>query len=649
MTNDNVAPLATNFNIKGWGGHATTNEVGECSSATLMLAHADLARSGLTPDDAHACRMYAVDDASAVHPDFSAHPAIIIPYIRPDGSRETYEVDGVSMPYTCARYLSAPGKPLPKDGRKYDQPRGAGVHIFFPPSFDWSTLPDIGKAVLVEGQKKASALAKHGVPACAIGGVDNVRESKTRTLHPDLATVAAQCQDIFIGFDSDVVSNDNVARAEDRLATLLARQRVRVHCVRFPESSEIASNGKPLKVGADDFLVAHGPDALSELILSTPALGEREAQRDDSGVYTIAGLLARQARPVEELIAGLLEKDIPTFLCAPGGTHKSRLALQWGLAINAGAHPFLGCMPGDKFGASPMPQAALVYLSSEDGEDELTRRAQAISRELALPSPTTGLLWSRKGRESALAVMREDGEMVFTDFYFELLERLRHIAGHKLIVIDSCYDHAKFVGRAKISEDAVNSFIKIGLQQLCDQADATMLVIWHPSQAGSSREDMAGWSTAWHNSPRARIAIETEADKPDDVTVKVVKRNHGAKGEPIKLRFHNGALLPAEAVPQAAHDAGLLRQAVVRCAIQAAQHGTPFNKKDRIPGWAMEDAQRATGRRPTQVAFKDELFAAVLAGELRFVESAKRRAAGFYPADEGEALDLSRDAKRGIA
>lgn len=646
----NVVEAPSPRNITRWGAPETDADArGECSAMTLMLAKADLARSGLTLDDAERIGVYAVDDASVEHPDYAAHPALMIPFFRPDGSVETYEREGVFVPYVVARYLPVLGKPLPKDGRKYDSPRGGGVHVHFPRSFGWSMLADIRKCVIVEGPKKAEALAKHGIVACAISGVDNVREPQTRALHPDLVAVAAQCDDVFVLFDSDISTNENVAKAERRLATKLALLKTRVHCVRIPPSDELNANGKPLKIGADDFLVAHGPDALSELILSTPALGERGAERDERGVYTIAELLAREARPVEELIAGLLEKGIPTFLAAPGGTHKSRLALQWGLAINAGTHPFLGCMPGEKFGALPMPRAALVYLSSEDGEDELTRRAQAISRELKLPSPTTGLLWSRKGRESALAVMREDGEMIFTDFYFELLERIRPIIGHKLIVIDSCYDYAKFVGKAKISEDAVNSFIKIALQRLCDEADATMLVIWHPSQAGSVREDMSGWSTAWHNSPRARIAIDADADKPDEITVKVVKRNHGAKGEPISLRFHNGALLPAEAVPQAAHDAGELRKAAVRAAIQAAQHGTPFNKKDRIPGWAMEEAQKATGRRPSQIAFKDELLAAVLTGQLRFVESAKRRAAGFYPPDESEAMDLSRDAKRGMA
>jgi hypothetical protein len=645
----NVVESRQPRNITRWGGSAASNERAECSAATLTLAQRDLARSGLTLEDAARIGIAPVDDASVEHPDYSPSPALMIPFFRPDGSVETYEREGVFAPYVVARYLVAPGTPLPKDGRKYDSPRNGGVHIHYPKTIDWAQLPEIRRCVIVEGPKKAEALAKHGIVACAISGVDNVRDTQTRALHPDLVTVAAQCDDIYIVFDSDIATNEHVAKAERRLATKLAFLKTRVHCVRIPPSDEHDPKGKPLKVGADDFLVVHGPDALSELILSTPALGEREAQRDDRGVYTIAELLAREARPVEELIDGLLEKGIPTFLCAPGGTHKSRLALQWGLAVNAGAHPFLGCLPGDKFGALPMPQATLVYLSSEDGEDELTRRAQAISRELKLPLPTTGLLWSRKGRESALAVMKEDGEMAFTDFYFELLERLRAIGRHKLIVLDSCYDYAKFVGKAKISEDATNGFVKIALQRLCDEADATLLVIWHPSQAGSSRDDMSGWSVAWHNAPRARIAIETEADKPDEIIVKTVKRNHSARGEPMKLRFHNGALLPAEAVPQAAHDAGLLRQAVVRCAIQAAQHGTPFNKKDRIPGWAMEDAQKATGRRPAQIAFKDELFAAVLAGELRFVESAKRRAAGFYPADESEALDLSRDAKRGIA
>lgn len=638
---------------------SASDEGGECSSMTLVLATADLARSGLAREDADANGMYFVDDASAVHPDFARHPAIIVPYTRMDGAPVTYEVGGAHVPYVRCRYLSPPGKPLPKDGRKYDAPRGSGSQIHVPRALARSILPE-GAICVVEGEKKAVALCKVGIPCVAIGGVDNVRESKSasHTLHPDLAAIVAQFPDVCIVFDSDIASNPNVARAEQSLATLLALQGARVRCVRIPPSSEVDAKGKPLKVGADDFLVAHGTEALRGLIVSTPALGERQHSQPTGAIATF-DMLARDVRPVEELIPGLLEKGIVTFVCAPGGNHKSRLAQQWAQALNVGACPF-GRQYGEeaaKRGAPPPSRATMVHVSAEDDENELARRAQGIADVLELPPPLKptrddpyagGVFLARKGKDSALAIMGENGECVLRPFYYELLALLRSIPGHKVLVLDSAYDFVRFKGCGKIDEDSVNLFIKVVLQGICDKADCTIIMPWHPSQAGSGRHEMDGWSVAWRNAARARLVIEA-GDKDDEFVLRVEKRNHGRKGDPMKLRFYQGALLPTELLPHAAQETEALRKAVVRTAIQAAQHGTPFNKKDRIPSWAMEEAQKATGRRPSQTAFKDELLASVLAGELRFVESAKRRAAGFYPADESEALDLSRDAKRGMA
>jgi len=47
--------------------------------------------------------------------------------------------------------------------------------------------------------------------------------------------------------------------------------------------------------------------------------------------------------------------------------------------------------------------------------------------------------------------------------------------------------------------------------------------------------------------------------------LKVVKRNHGPKGQPLTIKFVNGALLPLDAVPDDGK-AAALRQVFVRAA-----------------------------------------------------------------------------------
>jgi hypothetical protein len=358
---------------------------------------------------------------------------------------------------------------------------------------------------------------------------------------------------------------------------------------------------------------------------------------------------------VEELIPGLLEKGIVTFLCAPGGNHKSRLAQQWAQALTVGAHAF-----GRKYGeeaakrGEPSPsRATMVHISAEDDVNELARRAQAIADVLELPptpQPTPEAPWaggvfiSRKGTDSALAIMGDNGECVLRPFYYELLSLLDGIPGHKIVVLDSAYDFVRFKGYGKIDEDSVNLFIKVVLQGICDRADCTILMPWHPSQAGAGRNEMDGWSVAWRNAARARLVIEA-SDKEDEFILRVEKRNHSRKRDPIKLRFHMGALLPTEVVPQAAEDAQAIRNVVVREAVRAAELGVPFTRQRNVDTRVLQLAETELGRKITSKAFKDELMAALDAGQLRYVKGDKRVSAGYYPSDETVAKELARRAK----
>ena len=301
----------------------------KCSATTMRLAENDLARSGLSLERVSADGMFPTDDASAVHPDFAAARAIILPYYDALGRPLTYDRGGRATPFCRARYLMPQGFPAPR-GRKYDQPKASGTPPYFPRAFDWQSIEHgaIDLCVLVEGEKKAVALCRASIPAIAIGGVFSFSETGA-PLHSALAAIVEECSDIYVVFDSDLSDKPQIQVAEWRLAGQLALHGVRVHLVRLPAGP----NGQ--KVGADDYLCDHGPASLMELIVRTPALGDTAAA-DDSAV-TVADLLSREVAPVEELIPAWLEKGIPTFLCGPGGTHKSRLALQWGLSLNSGA------------------------------------------------------------------------------------------------------------------------------------------------------------------------------------------------------------------------------------------------------------------------------------------------------------------------
>jgi Bifunctional DNA primase/polymerase, N-terminal/AAA domain len=352
------------------------------------------------------------------------------------------------------------------------------------------------------------------------------------------------------------------------------------------------------------------------------------------GPVSFGDVLTREVAPVQELIPGLVEKGTVTFLSAPGGSHKSRLAVQWGLSIDAGKPIFGRAVERSRF----------VYVSYEDHADEVARRAQAIARRLTLAPNSAGQFWDLSGKDAPLAIVQESGECETRPFWDALREHLTGDAGHKFVVIDSTYNALRFAGAAKINEGAVMAGIGL-LQRLCDECDCTLLVLWHPSQAGQERGDASGWSVAWHNAPRARLSITPVKDVEDAYDLKVEKRNHGAKGKPITLHWSDGVLLPRTETATS-EQAAQLHAAVVRVATDAAEAGAPIQQQRRLLKWQLDEIERAIGRRPSEREVKEELAASLPRGDLRYVKGTQRRTAGFYPPDQDKAEELARVAKR---
>jgi hypothetical protein len=354
------------------------------------------------------------------------------------------------------------------------------------------------------------------------------------------------------------------------------------------------------------------------------------------GPVSFGEVLAREVPPVQEVVAGLVEKGTVTFLSAPGGSHKSRLAVQWGLSINADI-PIFG---------RAVESARFVYVSYEDHADEVARRSQAIAHRLKLPLECDGQYWDLSGKDSPLAVVLETGECETREFWNTLHDHLTAITGHKFVVLDSTYNALRFAGAAKINEGAVMAGIGL-LQRLCDETNSTLLVLWHPSQAGQERGDASGWSVAWHNAPRARLSLTPVKDTEDAFDLKVEKRNHGPKGKPLTLHWSDGVLLPYTETDTVEHKAAFLN-ASVRVAVAAAEQGAPIQKQRRINGWMLDEIERAIGRRPNEREVKETLAAALPAGLLRYVGGSQYRTAGYYPADQERALELAHGAKRGV-
>ena len=141
--------------------------------------------------------------------------------------------------------------------------------------------------VITEGEKKAAKADQEGFPCLGLVGVygwqkkrardANGKGNGERELIDSLASIPWQCRLVHLCFDSDAADNSNVRWAEWHLSQALAQRGATVRIVRLP-AGDRGSNGKPTKVGLDDFLVAHGADAFRKLIggASDPEKPEQE-------------------------------------------------------------------------------------------------------------------------------------------------------------------------------------------------------------------------------------------------------------------------------------------------------------------------------------------------------------------------------------
>lgn len=134
---------------------------------------------------------------------------------------------------------------------KYEWPRGVGPRIDCPPPcFD--RLKDAQAPLwITEGQKKGDALASWGL--CSIdlpNGVWGWKSKRTGIL-ADLDFIVWAEREVYVVFDSDVITKPPVAQALARLTKILSRRGAKVTPVPLPQQGDD-------KLGIDDFRARGG-------------------------------------------------------------------------------------------------------------------------------------------------------------------------------------------------------------------------------------------------------------------------------------------------------------------------------------------------------------------------------------------------------
>ena len=248
----------------------------------LDLAYADLARSGISPDDAATCDLGVVENANTeLHETLRPVAALAIPYYNSDGSPLLW---GDGEHFTRVRYYDdapiAQGFAKKKQLR-YSQPTGSGVRAYLAPFVDWPAIFADYKTALVitEGEKKAIKANVEAIATIGLGGVFNFMSNGE--FLPELEGCVWAKRIVYICFDSDAESNPDIRTAELRLVRELSTVRhADVRIVRIPSRDMgLGPDGKKLpneKMGIDDYLVEHGSKGFNKLLDDSISMGNMD-------------------------------------------------------------------------------------------------------------------------------------------------------------------------------------------------------------------------------------------------------------------------------------------------------------------------------------------------------------------------------------
>jgi uncharacterized protein DUF3854 len=202
------------------------------------LHRADLEKSALTDDTIQRQKIRSVPPGMiqqllGFNPD-GVTSAMLIPFADPAGGW---------MPHVRVKIFPPKVKRSDDGGEqtiKYLQPRNSGMRLFFPVATIDAARTSREPLHLVEGEKKALAMAQLGFPAIGFCGVEGWHLKGNDALLDDFDTVALQDRMVLVYPDSDVASNKMVRHAVMRLGVALDRRGAQPELVQLPPAGAAA-------------------------------------------------------------------------------------------------------------------------------------------------------------------------------------------------------------------------------------------------------------------------------------------------------------------------------------------------------------------------------------------------------------------------
>ena len=209
----------------------------------------DLRKSGITVEEARGYfRALSPAETGKLTKKYTCL-SMRIPYHHP--------LTGEPMTFNRLKLLTKPktfGKPM-QNAPRYWQTPNTLPHIYFAPNVKgWTALlKDVRKRLIIcEGEKKAFALSKHGLPALGLGGVWSFKSKKAGLSSlKDFYLVEWKGRIVELVFDSDAYERTDLLATLRTLAQELTRRGAKVSIVTLPGREDGEKNG------IDDYLLDH--------------------------------------------------------------------------------------------------------------------------------------------------------------------------------------------------------------------------------------------------------------------------------------------------------------------------------------------------------------------------------------------------------
>jgi RecA-family ATPase len=227
-----------------------------------------------------------------------------------------------------------------------------------------------------------------------------------------------------------------------------------------------------------------------------------------------------------------------TGLYGEGGLGKSLLSqqLQTGTALGT---TWLGL---------PVEQSVSLGVYCEDDEDELRRRQRDINADYGVDlGRLENVFWmSRLGEDNILMTYARTGVAKLTKFHAEVMQAALDFKA-RLVIIDAAADA---FGGDENNRGHVRQFVQRALGLIALKIDGAVLCTAHPSRAGISSGTGDSGSTGWSAAFRSRLSMgapKAEAGEPPDPNARILERkkaNYASRGDTLRLRWHNGVIIP---------------------------------------------------------------------------------------------------------